>query len=187
MIVTKCPGQDTRYWTADDIHEQPCPHCGSTIEFWKTDIRVRCPNCKQKVTNPRFNLGCAAWCAYSEKCLGAAAKGVAPQPLRRVLEVELGRILQGLPLQQREIKEKMEQAETQCRAQQIEPLPVLAALVVLKMRKLDRLKNWEQFIEKLTAEYQFPIEAAEETSQIINNVLQGRLDGAKEKISVAQT
>ncbi|HSW35999.1 MAG TPA: 4Fe-4S dicluster domain-containing protein [Candidatus Limnocylindrales bacterium] len=76
MFAAKCPGQDTRYWTADDIYERACPVCGKMIEFMKTDTHVRCANCKTKVPNPRFNLGCAQWCAVAEQCLGADAKKI---------------------------------------------------------------------------------------------------------------
>ncbi len=159
MISSKCPGQDTRYWTAEDIHEEPCPHCGALIEFWKTDIRVRCPQCKQKVANPRFNLGCAEWCAYAEQCLGVAARGTAPLPLRQVLEQELSRLLPGLPLQQKKLKEKLSAAEEKCREEKADPLPVLIALVVLGVGELGRLNDSELFLNKLIEEHHFPVEA----------------------------
>ena len=36
MSEQKCPGQDTRYWTLDDVFESLCPHCGYSIEFFRT-------------------------------------------------------------------------------------------------------------------------------------------------------
>lgn len=75
MQVPKCPGQDRRYWKPEDIYEMECPSCGNILEFWKTDIRVRCEKCRRLVSNPRFDLGCAEWCAYAEYCLGDIAKG----------------------------------------------------------------------------------------------------------------
>jgi len=75
----KCPGQDTRYWKAEDIREEECPYCGHFIEFWKTDIRLRCDNCGNKVANPGFDLGCAQWCSYAEYCLGDIKRGY-PEP-----------------------------------------------------------------------------------------------------------
>lgn len=167
MLSSKCPGQDTRYWTAEDIHEEPCPHCGALIEFWKTDIRVRCPQCKQKVANPRFNLGCAEWCAYAEQCLGAAARGTAPLPLRQVLEQELSRLLPGLPLQQKKLKEKLVAAEEKCREGKVDPLPVLIALVVLRAGELGRLNDSELFLNKLIEEHHFPVEAVSKAGTIL--------------------
>ncbi len=65
-----CPGQDTRYWKPGDIFEVPCPHCGHAVEFFKDESTRRCRNCKELVTNPRMDFGCAAYCKYAEQCLG---------------------------------------------------------------------------------------------------------------------
>lgn len=176
MIATKCPGQDTRYWTADDIHEQECPHCGAEIEFWKTDIRVRCPRCKQKVVNPRFNLGCAAWCAFAEQCLGYTARGQVSKPLRQSLETELGRLMHGLPLQLKEIKAKMEKAASRCGEAQIEPLPVLIALAIVELRRLNLLKDQAEFLKKLTGEHQFPAEAVREGARLAGRKISGDIE-----------
>ncbi len=75
MLSSKCPGQDRRYWKPEDIYEMECPDCGNILEFWKTDVRVRCEKCRRLVSNPRFDLGCAAWCPYADYCLGDVAKG----------------------------------------------------------------------------------------------------------------
>jgi HD superfamily phosphodiesterase len=73
MATSQCPGQDKRFWKADDIFESPCPQCGAAIEFWKDDLRRRCRACGQTVPNPKFDLGCAKWCKYAASCLGSAA------------------------------------------------------------------------------------------------------------------
>ncbi|MFP4082312.1 MAG: hypothetical protein ACLFVG_06085 [Candidatus Aminicenantes bacterium] len=65
----KCPGQDTRQWKPGDIFEINCPSCGTTIEFFKDDIRRRCRKCRKYVPNPRLNLGCVEWCEYAEQCV----------------------------------------------------------------------------------------------------------------------
>ncbi|GAV22770.1 hypothetical protein [Carboxydothermus pertinax] len=80
MSMWKCPGQDRSFWKIDDIFESPCPHCGEVIEFWKDDITIKCPHCKNFVTNPKFNPGCAAWCNYADKCLGTVANEIQSQP-----------------------------------------------------------------------------------------------------------
>lgn len=64
----KCPGQDQRFWKPEDIFEQNCPNCGTVIEFWKDEPKVKCPGCKAEVPNPKICLGCADWCPAAEQC-----------------------------------------------------------------------------------------------------------------------
>jgi len=70
MSQVKCPGQDTRFWTVDDIAQVPCHSCGTMIEFWKDEGRRRCTKCGARVRNPKVESGCAKWCAHAEQCLG---------------------------------------------------------------------------------------------------------------------
>ena len=69
----KCPGQDMRYWRPGDIFDARCPACGSTIEFFKDEVRRKC-RCGRVVANPKLDLGCAQWCSYAEQCTGAVAE-----------------------------------------------------------------------------------------------------------------
>lgn len=181
MQTAKCPGQDTRYWKADDIHDQPCPHCGEEIEFWKTDIRVRCPSCRKKVANPRFNLGCAAWCAYAEKCLGGAASGKVDRSLRELLMDYLER-LSGSKVKKEEIKNKIAEAEKKCGSLMLDPLPIIAAIIYLEAHREDPNADPENFVRQLAEEQRFPAEAAAETLQILRNVLDGKLESKREKV-----
>ena len=73
----KCPGQDKRYWTDEDVFEVPCPACGALVEFFRTDTTRRCHKCKYRFKNPELDLGCAEWCAYAKQCL--ATVGNLPQ------------------------------------------------------------------------------------------------------------
>ncbi len=73
-MVSKCPGQDTRFWGPDDIYSVECPKCGRVVEFFKDDIRRRCTHCGFMFLNPRLNLGCARWCQYAEQCVGAMGR-----------------------------------------------------------------------------------------------------------------
>lgn len=93
MLSAKCPGQDRRNWKPEDIFEHDCPHCGNPIEFWKTDAKRTCPECHEQVLNPKFNLGCALWCAYAEQCVGDISSIFTqrPEALRDRLEIEVGR------------------------------------------------------------------------------------------------
>lgn len=68
MDIHRCPGQDRSNWTPDDIFDVRCPHCGGEIEYFKDDQRRRCPHCNVVVENPRFDNGCAKWCAAAESC-----------------------------------------------------------------------------------------------------------------------
>lgn len=70
MTQSICPGQDTRFWQADDVFEVACAECGYEIEFFKDDAMRRCRSCGARVANPKMSLGCAQWCEHAEKCLG---------------------------------------------------------------------------------------------------------------------
>ncbi len=65
-----CPGQDTQYWTPDDVFDVACQACGRELEFFKSDATRRCPQCGKRIQNPRLSSGCAQWCAYAKECLG---------------------------------------------------------------------------------------------------------------------
>jgi ribosomal protein S27E len=67
----KCPGQDTRYWSATDVFDIKCPECGHDIEFFKDDSQQRCKKCGHLMLNPRIDFGCASYCPHAEQCLGA--------------------------------------------------------------------------------------------------------------------
>ncbi|MBI5360199.1 MAG: hypothetical protein HZA48_06410 [Planctomycetes bacterium] len=66
----KCPGQSKQTWKPDDIFTANCRNCGTEIEFWKDDIARTCPKCRQRVNNPKINLGCVEWCKYAKECIG---------------------------------------------------------------------------------------------------------------------
>ncbi|QGP92474.1 hypothetical protein MGLY_18560 [Neomoorella glycerini] len=129
MSLGRCPGQDRRYWKPGDIFEEPCPHCGGLIEFWKDDVNLRCPHCRKLVTNPRFDPGCAAWCSYASKCLGEMAAVYQRQPrvIRDKLEVEARKML----FNQRELLNLALKAagfaEKIAREEGVQPLVAIAA------------------------------------------------------------
>ncbi len=64
-----CPGQDTRFWKPDDISESPCSVCGKPVEFFKDDLRRRCPHCDEYTVNPKNDMACFAWCKEAKKCM----------------------------------------------------------------------------------------------------------------------
>jgi DNA-directed RNA polymerase subunit RPC12/RpoP len=75
--MDQCPGQDTRQWGPESIYEVECRSCGASVEFFKDEVRRRCPKCGDKVLNAQMDLGCAEWCQYAEECVGAKAPPVA--------------------------------------------------------------------------------------------------------------
>ena len=78
--MMRCPGQDPRFWRPQDIFEAACPHCGMSVEFWKDELRVKCPRCRRVIANPKLDLGCAQWCLHARQCLEALAH---PQSIPR--------------------------------------------------------------------------------------------------------
>ena len=69
MNGQRCPGQDSRFLTPQDVTEAECPGCGERVEFWPDEFVRACPNCKHRVSNPKANLRCLEWCAGAEQCL----------------------------------------------------------------------------------------------------------------------
>ncbi len=67
----KCPGQDSRYWSGEDVFEADCPHCGHSIEFFKDDSQQKCRQCGHRMLNPKMDFGCASYCPHAEQCLGS--------------------------------------------------------------------------------------------------------------------
>jgi len=67
----QCPGQDSRYWSGEDVFEVNCPNCGHSVEFFKDDSRQKCRKCGQRMLNPRMDFGCASYCPHAEQCLGS--------------------------------------------------------------------------------------------------------------------
>lgn len=90
--MVRCPGQDLRFWKLDDIFDVECPHCGAAVEFWKDEPSVKCPKCRERVVNPRLDLGCAQWCQHAEQCLGALTdvSGILSKRLIREMQSVLG-------------------------------------------------------------------------------------------------
>ncbi len=74
MSPSFCPGQDRRCWRPEDICTVDCPSCGYKIELFKDEGKRNCPRCGTTVHNPRVLQSCAAWCAYSDACVGISAE-----------------------------------------------------------------------------------------------------------------
>jgi len=59
-----------RNWTTKDVVERPCRKCGRILEFWKDDVKVRCPRCAESTFNPNLGNICLSWCEKAVECLG---------------------------------------------------------------------------------------------------------------------
>jgi len=70
VSVQKCPGQNRRFWTPEDINEISCPVCGGPVELWKDQGITKCPKCGFSIRNPKVELGCAQWCRFAAECIG---------------------------------------------------------------------------------------------------------------------
>ncbi len=68
----RCPGQDTRSWTADMAFDVPCPRCAHPVEVFKDEPKARCRRCGHRFTNPRGAFDCTTWCEFAEQCIGRA-------------------------------------------------------------------------------------------------------------------
>lgn len=173
MFVPKCPGQDRRYWKPEDVYEEACPSCGNILEFWKTDIRVRCEKCRRLVSNPRFDLGCAEWCAYAEYCLGDVAKGYGKpdsflEKIRAVMEhtlkgEALARLQRVLPVAEKLAAE---------RGAQLLVIAIAACFQIIR-EALDE-KAAEKVIAELPEKAGLPHLVVEEALQVLDELKGGQ-------------
>jgi hypothetical protein len=65
-MTAKCPGQDFRKLTAESC---VCAQCGSKVEIFSDEMRVRCHRCGASV-NRQQTPSCAEWCSAARQCLG---------------------------------------------------------------------------------------------------------------------
>ena len=89
-MISKCPGQDTRFWKPNDVYTVECPKCGKPVEFFKDDIRRRCKKCGHMFINPKLNLGCARWCQFADQCVGAIGKEEFKEIITLAIKEHLG-------------------------------------------------------------------------------------------------
>jgi len=70
MALHRCPGMSPAFFKLSDIKLRRCIHCGKELEFWKDDIKLKCPKCKQVNFNPDIGKTCLVWCKKADECLG---------------------------------------------------------------------------------------------------------------------
>jgi hypothetical protein len=173
LFAQKCPGQDMRYWTAEDVYEEKCPQCGELIEFFKTDIRLRCPNCKTRVANPRFDMGCAQWCSYAEQCLGSGAKGLKTKAIKLALEEELVAIASGYPAIVDQVKTTFEKAEEICVQEKLDLPPIIANIMALTLKELELIDSPVEYLQSIGKKLAMPPAAFTETINLAGRLVDG--------------
>ncbi len=172
MFATKCPGQDMRYWTSDDIREVECPQCGETIEFFKTDIRLRCRNCKTRVGNPGFDMGCAAWCAQAEMCLGSGAKNLKKKPFKEALVDDFKKYSENSPERRSLLNDVIIYAEQKSRKEDVNMPAMLSALVGITMKKMGLIDSVKDYLMSVRRNDYIPEEAVNEAEKIVDRTVQ---------------
>ena len=65
-MYNRCPGQNMNNLRVS-LHR--CPGCGTEVELFSDELKVRCPKCGQEVYHDK-TPSCIDWCASARKCLG---------------------------------------------------------------------------------------------------------------------
>ncbi|MBA7642946.1 hypothetical protein ES703_50655 [subsurface metagenome] len=65
-MYSKCPGQDVRNLRVS-VHK--CPNCGTEIEIFSDEMRVKCHKCGKYVHREKVP-SCIEWCSSARECLG---------------------------------------------------------------------------------------------------------------------
>ena len=145
-MISKCPGQDTRFWKPDDVYFVECPKCGNSVEFFKDDIRRRCKKCGHIFINPRLNLGCARWCQYADQCVGAIGK----EEFKEIITLAMKEHLSGDKKRRDHALKVLEFAEKILEKEEGNPKVVIAAAILYDIglhevgKKPERAKESDQ-------------------------------------------
>ncbi|MBC7337807.1 MAG: hypothetical protein H5U01_16265 [Clostridia bacterium] len=65
-MLAQCPGAG--FLRTPELKIKKCPQCGSEVEVFSVDVKVKCEKCGFTVYNDRQS--CAQWCRYARQCLG---------------------------------------------------------------------------------------------------------------------
>lgn len=125
----RCPGQDQRFWKPGDIFEVRCSRCGTSVEFFKDEPKLKCRNCGHVVANPKIDLGCTEWCQYAEQCVGAPAERDATVLRDRLID-EMKNVFAGDQKRIEHTLAVLSYAEQIQRAEGADPFVVKAAAVL---------------------------------------------------------
>jgi predicted RNA-binding Zn-ribbon protein involved in translation (DUF1610 family) len=175
MAASYCPGQDRRYWKPEDIRTVDCPSCGYKIELFKDEGKRNCPSCGTTVHNPQVLQSCAAWCAYSDACLGISTeaekgKNSASTARGAGLAALLISFLSRFGSLSREETDLLQKGENDAAREGINTLYSAAAVKVAFIMdvfvRLDKNTGQDQLIEELRG--RVPKDIAEEASRVVS-------------------
>lgn len=65
-MFDKCPGAANM--RTPTLKIKNCPECGSEVEIFSVDIKVKCSKCGFTVYNDIES--CIQWCKYAKECVG---------------------------------------------------------------------------------------------------------------------
>ncbi|MEW6447983.1 MAG: hypothetical protein AB1426_07840 [Bacillota bacterium] len=65
-MFDRCPGSDNI--RTPTLRIKKCPRCGSEVEVFSNDVRLKCPGCGLDIYNDIQS--CVRWCRYARNCLG---------------------------------------------------------------------------------------------------------------------
>jgi ribosomal protein S27E len=66
VMSGRCPGQDGRDLK---VSMHICPYCGSEVEMFSDETRVKCHTCGNYVCKDEVP-SCVAWCSKARECVG---------------------------------------------------------------------------------------------------------------------
>jgi hypothetical protein len=158
MSRIKCPGQDTRYWKPGDIFNLHCGTCGKIIEFFKDDVSRNCPECGNRVQNPKITVGCAQWCEHAAECLGYDPKSSISENGGNYLQKSIiGKIFDELAVRSgkdsgvyRNAESSLEKAGIMMKGGTADPKIVLPAVMLFEADFIN-MKNLKSEIKSLPA------------------------------------
>lgn len=65
-MIIRCPGQDNRNIRPELVC---CLHCGYNAEIFTDEVKITCPNCKNKIYRHMLP-NCIKWCKSARECIG---------------------------------------------------------------------------------------------------------------------
>jgi HD superfamily phosphodiesterase/DNA-directed RNA polymerase subunit RPC12/RpoP len=172
-MISKCPGQDTRFWKPNDVYTVECPKCGKPVEFFKDDIRRRCKKCGHMFINPRLDLGCARWCQYADQCVGAIDK----EEFKEIIILAMKEHLKGDQKRMDHALKVLEFAEKILEKEEGNPKVVIAAAILYDIGVHEVGKNPERAKESNQEKNNLPavrgiLERSGSKAEVIEEVCQ---------------
>lgn len=65
-MIYKCPGQDTRKRSAENI---TCAACGYIVEIFSDENKIKCPGCANEIYR-KMLPSCVDYCKAARECIG---------------------------------------------------------------------------------------------------------------------